>query len=87
MLAVGRAASKHSWRTVLPFVLRMSGVLHVVEGKWGGSSGLVADGDGEGLRCGARSQEESALRAQHGILLVLPLALAACGRLPRSDAK
>ena len=80
VLAVGRAASKHSWRTVFPLVLRMNNVLRLVEGNRGGSSSPVSDGDNkdEGLHCGVHSWEKSALGAQHGVLL--PLALVACGR-------
>lgn len=62
VLTVGRAASKHSWRTVFPLVLRMNNVFHLVEGNRGGSSSPVGDGDDEdeGLHCGMHSREKSA---------------------------
>lgn len=65
----------------------MNDILRLGEGNRGGSSSLVGDGEDKGLRCGVHSQESSALRAQHGILLALLLALVICGRLPRNDAK
>lgn len=41
----------------------------------------------EELHCGMQSQEKSAIRAQHAVLLALLLALVACGRLPRNNPK